>query len=101
LKEVKVVELEEPVGWVNIPLVDRELRDLYKQQSGGIISSSNFNYGTRAHFIQVCIVSMHQNGRDTHVRQARIYGPRTEGGGWGKNEIPFKNTQFTMFDSIR
>ena len=30
----------------------------------------------RAHFIQVCVVSMHQNGRDTHIRQAKIYGPR-------------------------
>ncbi|CAM9819070.1 unnamed protein product, partial [Heterosigma akashiwo] len=26
--------------------------------------------------IQVCIISMHQNGRDTHIRQVKIFGPR-------------------------
>lgn len=23
----------------------------------------------RAHFVQICVVAMHQNGRDTHIRQ--------------------------------
>ena len=30
----------------------------------------------RAHFLQICVVSMHQNGRDTHIRQAKVFGPR-------------------------
>eukprot|EP00592_Proboscia_alata_P015650 CAMPEP_0194396566 /NCGR_PEP_ID=MMETSP0174-20130528/125061_1 /TAXON_ID=216777 /ORGANISM="Proboscia alata, Strain PI-D3" /LENGTH=561 /DNA_ID=CAMNT_0039192649 /DNA_START=9 /DNA_END=1694 /DNA_ORIENTATION=+ len=30
----------------------------------------------RAHFIQICVVSMHQNGRDTHIRQVKIFGPK-------------------------
>ena len=26
----------------------------------------------RAHFVQICVVAMHQNGRDTHIRQVRL-----------------------------
>jgi len=29
--------------------------------------------------VQVCINSMHQNGRDTHVRQVMVFGPRDYG----------------------
>jgi len=32
----------------------------------------------RGHFIQICISSMHQNGRDTHIRQVKIFGPRNQ-----------------------
>jgi hypothetical protein len=31
----------------------------------------------KAHLIQIQILSQHQNGRDTHVRQVQLYGPRT------------------------
>ncbi|GMI63204.1 hypothetical protein ScalyP_jg5210 [Parmales sp. scaly parma] len=94
LVEVKTVTLEEPVGWVSIRLEDMELSD---NLAG---NASNFNYGVRAHFIQVCVVSMHQNGRDTHVRQAKIFGPRTVGGA-GFSEIEFKSVAFTQFETIR
>jgi len=30
----------------------------------------------RAHLLRISILSMHQNGRDTHVRQVQLYGPR-------------------------
>lgn len=30
----------------------------------------------RAFLLQVAVLSNHQSGRDTHVRQARVYGPR-------------------------
>lgn len=33
----------------------------------------------RTHLIQISIISMHQNGRDTHIRQVHLYGPRTTG----------------------
>ena len=35
----------------------------------------------RTHLVQICILSMHQNGRDTHVRQVKIFGPRDYGNG--------------------
>ena len=30
----------------------------------------------RAFFMQLAVLSNHQNGRDTHIRQIKIYGPR-------------------------
>lgn len=36
----------------------------------------------RAHFVQICVVAMHQNGRDTHIRQVRLlYCCVVRGGG--------------------
>lgn len=34
----------------------------------------------RTHLIQISVISMHQNGRDTHIRQVQLYGPRTAAG---------------------
>ena len=51
------MDLHEPVGWVQVPL--------------GAAKAP-----LRAFFLQVCVASMHQNGRDTHVRQCRVFGPR-------------------------
>ena len=30
----------------------------------------------KAYFIQLAIISNHQNGRDTHIRQVQIFSPR-------------------------
>jgi anaphase-promoting complex subunit 10 len=72
-----MVELNEPVGWVIIPLssppdpLDDVTEDI---ADTGIPKSRRL---VRTHLIQIEICSMHQNGRDTHVRQVQLYGPRT------------------------
>ena len=30
----------------------------------------------RAYMLQVVVLSNHQNGRDTHIRQLKVFGPR-------------------------
>ena len=62
LEEVRAIDLNEPMGWVNIPLY--ALDDKGEQTT------------LRAFYLQICVVSMHQNGRDTHIRQAKVFGPR-------------------------
>lgn len=63
LREVRTVDLEEPNGWVVISLADTdEGGGDHRAQAGGA------QQYLRAHFVQVMIKSMHQNGRDTHVR---------------------------------
>jgi anaphase-promoting complex subunit 10 len=57
-QDVAQIELEEPKGWVVIPLVE----------GGG-------QGCIRANVIQIVIPANHQNGRDTHLRQVAIYGP--------------------------
>jgi len=72
-----IVELNEPVGWCIIPLtsppdplddITEDITELGLPRSRRIV---------RTHLIQIEICSMHQNGRDTHVRQVQLYGPRT------------------------
>ncbi|XP_063690189.1 anaphase-promoting complex subunit 10-like [Bolinopsis microptera] len=57
LVEVAKVEMVEPSGWINVDL------DSGKDDS------------VRAFMLQVAILSNHQNGRDTHLRQVKVYTP--------------------------
>ena len=65
LYDVKSVELNEPVGWVTIQLESVEMQ--------GQLEVSEM---LRTHLLQVKVLSMHQNGRDTHIRQIKVFGPR-------------------------
>lgn len=88
---IPVVELSEPAGWCILPLQSSPdpLDDLgdeddedeqVENQDMGAYSNSNINKTkknvVRAHLIRISIQSMHQNGRDTHVRKLRLFGPR-------------------------
>lgn len=57
LQEVRVVELEEPSGWVVVPL-----------------TTEGTNEPLRAFYVQLAVLANHQNGRDTHIRQVRGVG---------------------------
>jgi len=57
LQEIEVVEFNEPSGWVQIFLKDIRDRPI------------------RTFMIQLAVLSNHQNGRDTHLRQIRIHSP--------------------------
>lgn len=102
LKEMVAVDLHEPcgnvihihililLGWVSIPLVP-----------------SN----TRALQVQIVIQANHQNGRDTHVRQVRVYGflsnatatNNNSSSGEQQEEISSleQNVEYGMFAGIR
>mmetsp|Transcript_9429 Transcript_9429/g.16504 ORF Transcript_9429/g.16504 Transcript_9429/m.16504 type:complete len:124 (+) Transcript_9429:412-783(+) len=62
LEKVHQLELEEPHGWVYIPL-----GQIVNHGGQGVL---------RTHFLQIEILAMHQNGRDTHIRQVKVFGPR-------------------------
>lgn len=83
LKEIKLVELVEPVGWTYIPLCANESREVFVQ----------------TFMLQLAVLSNHQNGRDTHIRQIKVYGPYP-------NPVPLQEFQytsleFTMFSTLR
>lgn len=87
-KEVRCVELFKPNGWVRIRL-DRER---------GAVSPY-----LRAYFIQIAVLANHQNGRDTHVRQIKIFGPRRDQArALGRSlQLDFKSPKFTAYSSVR
>ncbi|OIV93748.1 hypothetical protein TanjilG_07651 [Lupinus angustifolius] len=60
LKEIKTVELVKPTGWVYLSLSGADPRETF----------------VNTFMLQIAVLSNHLNGRDTHVRQIKIYGPR-------------------------
>jgi anaphase-promoting complex subunit 10 len=79
--DIQTVELREPEGWVRIPLCSYSDPNLgfNKHKQNNIIFRDK-NYGgaidyIRTHSLQVAILTNHQNGRDTHIRQVKLFGP--------------------------
>ncbi|XP_044444634.1 anaphase-promoting complex subunit 10-like [Triticum aestivum] len=60
LKEIKMVDLLKPVGWVHISLSGTDPRETF----------------IHTFMLQIAVLANHLNRRDTHVRQIKIYGPR-------------------------
>ncbi|KDD74351.1 subunit 10 of anaphase-promoting complex [Helicosporidium sp. ATCC 50920] len=63
LYDLRTVELAQPQGWAVIPLA---------------LDEDGENYA-KAWMLQVVVQANHQNGKDTHVRQLRVFGPRQLG----------------------
>jgi len=57
----------------DIPVEDEPIVQTLKSQ---LVQS--WKHPTKTHFVQICIVSMHQNGRDTHIRQMKLFGPKKD-----------------------
>jgi anaphase-promoting complex subunit 10 len=55
----------------------------------------------RAYFLQLAVLSNHQNGRDTHVRQVKIFGPRQSPMAMLGNGVSFTTTEFAQFATVR
>ena len=54
----------------------------------------------RTHFIQVAIQANHQNGRDTHIRQIKIYTPRRHLGQHFTQQ-EFSTVAFQQYATVR
>lgn len=83
LKEIKTVELVKPTGWVYLSLSGNDPRETF----------------VNTFMLQIAVLSNHLNGRDTHVRQIKVYGP-------GPNPIPhqpfeFTSREFITYSSVR
>lgn len=69
LVDVTAVELHKPVGWCQIRL--------HAPGAGsGDGDADGAELPLRTHLLQVRVLSMHQGGKDTHVRQLCVFGPR-------------------------
>jgi len=58
LQEIKLQPMKEPTGWISIPLLGPN------------------NQPLKTHFLQLAILANHQNGRDTHLRQVKVFGTK-------------------------
>ena len=98
VKNVRNNEVVKPQGWVIVPLKDHE--------GGGEDGNNNdkkkIRKGVNALILQIEILSNHQNGRDSHVRQLHVFGPREEGssGVW-TNDVGWSTVDATMYSTVR
>lgn len=81
LEELTRVEVSEPVGWivVDVPASSGQETQGYDIENDENMDTADHSF-IRTHFIQICVPAMHQNGRDTHVRLVKIFGPRRRTG---------------------
>jgi len=85
LQEVEVMDLNEPSGWIVIPIKNINDRPI------------------RTFMIQIAVISNHQNGRDTHMRQIKIHSPAQDILGPPAPYIPgqFLTNEFLRYATIR
>jgi len=57
LQEIEVVDINEPNGWLVIPLKDINEKLV------------------RTFMLQIAVLQNHQQGRDTHLRQIKVHSP--------------------------
>lgn len=76
------MELHEPAGWCILPV--RAPPDPLSADDTDDVNNNNNNAAAdvdvannKAHLIRISILSMHQNGRDTHVRRLALFCQRT------------------------
>lgn len=71
------------LGWVHVPIKDSR------------------NKPIRTFMIQIAVISNHQNGRDTHMRQIRIHSPM-QGRKYALEDMgKFTTLEFQKFTTIR
>jgi len=105
LKELELMELVKPEGWISFKLGNAEknaagVPDRGDTRSTGGDAETNVDY-IRTHFIQIAVKANHQNGRDTHVRSAKIFGPRPINQPLITGSLPFRTVAMRQFACIR
>mmetsp|Transcript_2905 Transcript_2905/g.7278 ORF Transcript_2905/g.7278 Transcript_2905/m.7278 type:complete len:129 (-) Transcript_2905:133-519(-) len=102
LHEIKTVELEEPQGWVVIPLgTDPRGEGSGGQDDPAGAGAAMAREPVRTHCLQIAVLSNHQNGRDTHLRQVKVFGPRVDVTKSADQPFSFTHSEFTRFAGVR
>lgn len=72
------VDLHEPVGWCILPLSapPDPLEEMTLQSTDQEEDDDDCNRPIKTHLVEISILAMHQNGRDTHVRRVKLFGPK-------------------------
>eukprot|EP00347_Sterkiella_histriomuscorum_P022182 403331386 len=89
LQEVKLIEFEEPIGWFTFQLHE-------KGTNGQILKPY-----IKTMFVQIAILQNQHSGRDTHIRQIKIFAPREKQYHNRDMHPNFLTTEMTQFSTIR
>lgn len=94
LEELDLIELDDPQGWIHIDLCDGRAR---------ILGSEEKDEGKplKANILCLTVLTNHQSGKDTHIRQVKVYAPERA---VFQEEValpPYTSTLFKMHAQIR
>jgi len=96
LQEVQEVSLEEPTGWLTVALSKNDLSPSEED------SEPSRDSCLRAFMVQIAVLANHENGRDSHIRQIKVYGPRPDPAGLLLDAgSGFSTAEFSMYSSVR
>ena len=90
LREVRVVDLDEPVGWTRVRLDKSDESD---EGRGGRARRC-------AYFLQIAVCPTTKTNGDTHVRRVKIFG-RTSPMAMLGNGVSFTTPEFAQFATVR
>ncbi|KAL4860168.1 Anaphase-promoting complex subunit 10 [Chlorella vulgaris] len=85
LREVRLIEMSEPQGWLVVRLPSEE-------EPATCL---------KGFMLQVAVLANHQSGRDTHLRQVRVFGPRCDAAKTLGHEVGFTSPQFAAYSAVR
>jgi len=92
LREVTTMELDSPQGWQRCRLSENP------NLSGAPNSWKNGKAYIRAFAVQIAVLANHQNGRDTHIRQIKIFGQLN---GRNLEQLDALPSSFSQYASVR
>ena len=109
MAEVHSQDLDEPRGWTRIPLATTSsLQGAHRPHdcwaAGSTIAltaRARTGEHLKAFCIQLAVLSNHQNGRDTHIRQIKIFGPRRDPLKAIGYPLNFTSPEFSSYATIR
>ncbi len=82
LREVKQFQISEASGWISLSVTSSRGEPL------------------KASMLQIAVLANYQNGRDTHLRQVRVYAPQPEAYVMA-HPFPPTTLEFSAFSVIR
>ncbi|KAJ9522841.1 hypothetical protein QJQ45_023624, partial [Haematococcus lacustris] len=94
VREVRVVELLEPSGWVVVPL--SAALPASGADADPLAGAPSELQPLQVFCLQLAILSNHQNGRDSHVREVKVYALQREA-----VELPARSEQVTLYSTLR
>lgn len=110
--EVQSISLEEPTGWVTIQLSSGQrihnslLYNDNDMNDYNDITDNNSNalgiVNDYVNTVQIVVQSTHQNGRDCHIRQIKIYGSKQSNTHALNNDLPeWTSNVFKQYSNVR
>ncbi|KAI9101022.1 anaphase promoting complex subunit 10-like protein [Phlyctochytrium arcticum] len=85
LQDLNRFEIGEGQGWIDFSLGDDD----------------DNSTPLRVHVLQICILANLQNGKDTHIRQLKVFAPPARHDMLPDDVLPFSNREYQMYSTFR